>query len=85
MLEHHPRSILHFIPTSSSWLNQVERWFGELTQKAVRRGAFVSVAELQEVIKEFLLSLERGAQTVRVDSDGGKDNGQNGARAAATG
>jgi hypothetical protein len=46
--------VLHFIPTSSSWLNQVERWFGELTQKAVRRGAFVSVAELPEAIGQFL-------------------------------
>ena len=53
-LERHPRFILHFIPTSSSWLNQVERWFGELTQKAVRRGTFVSVAELQEAIEQFL-------------------------------
>ena len=53
-LERHPRFALHFIPTSSSWLNQVERWFGELTQKAVRRGAFVSVAELQEAIERFL-------------------------------
>ncbi len=53
-LERHPRFTLHFIPTSSSWLNQVERWFGELTQKAVRRGAFISVAELQEVIEQFL-------------------------------
>ena len=53
-LERHPRFVLHFIPTSSSWLNQVERWFGELTQKAVRRGAFVSVAELQEAIGQFL-------------------------------
>jgi len=53
-LERHPRFILHFIPTSSSWLNQVERWFGELTQKAVRRGAFVSVAELQEAIEQYL-------------------------------
>jgi transposase len=53
-LERHPRFVLHFIPTSSSWLNQVERWFGELTQKAVRRGAFVSVAELQEAIQQFL-------------------------------
>lgn len=53
-LERHPRFALHFIPTSSSWLNQVERWFGELTQKAVRRGAFVSVADLQEAIKAFL-------------------------------
>jgi transposase len=55
-LQRHPRFILHFIPTSSSWLNQVERWFGELTQKAVRRGAFVSVAELQEAIGQFLLA-----------------------------
>ncbi len=53
-LKRHPRFVLHFIPTSSSWLNQVERWFGELTQKAVRRGAFASVAELQETINEFL-------------------------------
>src|SRR3989442_1181131 len=45
---------MHFIPTSSSWLNQVERWFGELTQKAVRRGAFVSVADLEEAIEQFL-------------------------------
>ncbi len=53
-LERHPRFTLHFVPTSSSWLNQVERWFGELTQKAVRRGAFVSVAELQKAIEQFL-------------------------------
>jgi len=53
-LKRHPRFTLHFIPTSSSWLNQVERWFGELTQKAIRRGAFVSVAELQSAIEEFL-------------------------------
>lgn len=53
-LMRHPRFTLHFIPTSSSWLNQVERWFGELTQKAVRRGAFVSIADLQEAIEEFL-------------------------------
>lgn len=55
-LKRHPRFTLHFIPTSSSWLNQVERWFGELTQKAVRRGAFVSVAELQAAIEQFLES-----------------------------
>ena len=53
-LERHPRFTLHFIPTSSSWLNQVERWFGELTQKAVRRGTFVSVADIQEAIEQFL-------------------------------
>lgn len=55
-LKRHPRFTLHFIPTSSSWLNQVERWFGELTQKAIRRGAFVSVRELQAAIEQFLTS-----------------------------
>ena len=42
-LKRHRRFVPHFIPTSSSWLNLVERWFRELTEKAVRRGAFVSV------------------------------------------
>jgi uncharacterized membrane protein YccC len=46
--------VLHFIPTSSSWLNLIERWFAELEQKAVRRGAFRSVEELQRAIDEFL-------------------------------
>ena len=53
-LKRHRRFEMHFIPTSSSWLNQVERWFGELTQKAVRRGAFASVADLEEAIEQFL-------------------------------
>ena len=53
-LAKHPRFVLHFIPTSSSWLNLVERWFAELSQKAVRRGAFRSVKELQQAIHEFM-------------------------------
>jgi transposase len=53
-LARHRRFVSHFIPTSSSWLNMVERWFGELTQKAVRRGAFVSVADLIQAIEAFL-------------------------------
>jgi len=53
-LAKHPRFVLHFIPTSSSWLNLVERWFVELSQKAVRRGAFKSVAELHRAITDFL-------------------------------
>jgi transposase len=53
-LTKHPRFVLHFIPTSSSWLNLVERWFEELSEKAVRRGAFRSVEELQHAIHEFL-------------------------------
>ncbi len=53
-LKKHPRFVCHFIPTSSSWLNLVERWFGELSAKAIRRGTFVSVADLQEAIERFL-------------------------------
>jgi len=55
-LAKHSRFVLHFIPTSSSWLNLVERWFGELSEKAVRRGAFRSVTELQQAIDEFLVA-----------------------------
>lgn len=46
--------MLHFIPTSSSWLNLIERWFAELEQKAVRRAAFRSVPELQRAITAFI-------------------------------
>jgi len=53
-LKRHPRFIAHFVPTSSSWLNLVERWFGELTSKRIRRGVFVSVADLENAIEEFL-------------------------------
>ncbi len=53
-LAQHPRFVLHFIPTSSSWLNLIERWFTELSQKAVRRGVFRSVEELQQAIEAFL-------------------------------
>ena len=53
-LKRHQRFVPHFIPTSSSWLNLVERWFGELTQKAVRRGVFLSVPDLVQAIEAFL-------------------------------
>jgi transposase len=53
-LKRHPRFVPHFIPTSSSWLNLVERWFGELTGKRIRRGVFVSVEDLKQAIEEFL-------------------------------
>ena len=53
-LKRHDRFIPHFVPTSSSWLNLVERWFAELTGKRIRRGVFVSVEDLQKAIEEFL-------------------------------
>jgi transposase len=53
-LEKHPRFVCHFIPTSSSWLNMVERWFRELTDKAIRRGVFVSVPDLVKSITGYM-------------------------------
>jgi len=53
-LQRHPRFVTHFIPTSSSWLNLIERWFGELTGKRIRRGVFVSVADLITAIDNYL-------------------------------
>ena len=54
-----PRFKVHFIPTSSSWLNLVERWFGDLTGKAVRRSSFVSVPDLIGAIEEFIAAWNR--------------------------
>lgn len=71
-LKRHPRFIPHFIPTSASWLNLVERWFGELTGKRIRRGTFVSVADLKKAIEEFLSQWNSDPQpfvwTATVDS-----------------
>lgn len=53
-LKRHPRFNMHFTPTSSSWLNMVERFFSELTTKRVRRGVFRSVAELERAIMDFI-------------------------------
>lgn len=50
----HPRFHFHFIPTSSSWLNLVERWFGEITRKRIRRSTFQSVDELIQAIEEYI-------------------------------
>jgi transposase len=50
----HPRFALHFTPTSSSWINLVERWFGELTTKKLRRGAHRSVRALNTDIRAWI-------------------------------
>jgi transposase len=50
----HPRFVLHFTPTSSSWLNLVERWFAELTSKKLRRGAHRSVRDLNADIRAWI-------------------------------
>ena len=53
-LETHPRFHLHFTPTSTSWLNQVERWFGLLTDKQLRRGAHRSLHALEKDIRAWV-------------------------------
>ena len=61
-LKRNKRVELHFIPTSSSWLNLVERFFGIITEKQIRRGVFTSVAELEEKIMQFIESHNESPQ-----------------------
>jgi transposase len=53
-LARHPRFHMHFTPTGSSWLNLVERWFRDLTQKRLRRGTFKNVRQLQQAIFDYV-------------------------------
>jgi transposase len=53
-LSKHPRFQLHFTPTSASWLNLVERWFGEITRRRIRRGVFKSVPDLVAAIEDYI-------------------------------
>jgi transposase len=53
-LSKHPRFVMHFTPTSASWLNMVERFFRDITTERLRRGVFTSVAELEAAIDEYV-------------------------------
>jgi transposase len=53
-LKRHPRFHQHFTPTSSSWLNVIERWFRDITQDRIRNGVFRSVPELEQAIREYI-------------------------------
>jgi transposase len=53
-LARHSRFHMHFIPTSSSWLNVIERWFRDITTRRIRRGAFPSVAALEKAIHDYI-------------------------------
>lgn len=61
----HPRFHLHFTPTSSSWLNLVERFFGEITAKRIRRGVFRSVEQLKQAILEYLSAHNKSSKPFR--------------------
>ena len=58
----HPRYHVHFTPTSASWLNQVERWFAEITRKRIRRGTFRSVRELEKAIQDYIRAHNKAPQ-----------------------
>ena len=53
-LKRHKRFHMHFTPTSSSWLNLIERWFRDITERRIRRGVFKSVAQLEQAISEYI-------------------------------
>ena len=59
------RFVLHFIPTHSSWLNLVERWFAEITNKQIRRGSYESVEQLTKSIKEFIKSWNKSGRSFK--------------------
>jgi putative transposase len=75
-LAQRPRYQVHYTPTYSSWLNQVERWFGLITQRAIRRGSFRSVKELVQKIDQFVQHYNRTSRpfvwTATADSILGK-------------
>jgi transposase len=50
----HPRFHVHFMPTSASWLNQIERWFATLTERYLRRGTHRSTRQLEDAIRYYL-------------------------------
>ena len=52
--EARPRYHIHFVPTSTSWLNLIERWFAEITRKRIRRGTFKSVPALEKAIRDYI-------------------------------
>ena len=60
-LHRHPRFTFHFTPTSASWMNQVETWFGILTRQAIRRGSFENVRVLAAAIERFTREWNAGA------------------------
>ena len=57
------RFVIHFIPTHSSWLNLVERWFSEITTKRIRRGSFESVPELIKAIKDCIKTWNKSGRS----------------------
>ena len=72
-LARHPRFRLHFTPTGSSWINQVERWFGYLTAQKIRRGVHKSVQALEADIRAWIENWNAEPPAVRLDQDRRRD------------
>jgi transposase len=60
-----PHYVLHFTPTGSSWINQVERWFSKITTEAIHRGSFSSVKQLIEAIEAYIVEHNQGPKPFR--------------------
>jgi transposase len=71
-LNRHSRFVVHYVPTSCSWLNLIERWFAELTNQRIRRDSFLSVEDLIAAIQQFLAAWNEAPKpffwTATVDS-----------------
>jgi hypothetical protein len=80
-LAKHPRFHLHSTPTSSSWVNLVERFFGKLTDKAIRRGVFHNVPDLIAAIEAYLEANNENPRTVGLDRYRRRDTHQGTTRA----
>jgi transposase len=63
-LKRHRRFYTHFIPTSSSWLNLIERWFRDITDKRIRRGAFTSIKQLVQAIMDYIAEHNENPQSL---------------------
>ena len=74
-LEKHPRFHMHYTPTYSSWINQVERWFAYLTDDLLRRSDHRSVQALEKDIRHWVQTLEREPPAVHLDQDRRADPG----------
>src|SRR5262249_2283298 len=66
-LARRPHYHVHFTPTSASWINQVERWFAELTRKRLRRGVHTSVRQLEADIRSFIDRHNQNPKPLQMD------------------
>jgi transposase len=64
-LENHPKVYLHFTPTSSSWLNQVELWFAKIERDVIARGVFTSVPDLKRKLMRYIRQYNEDPKTVK--------------------